>query len=469
MGHYPRHWHGMIMLAGDDRAVMRLIDESRSGEGRAVYATTLRCVFCGTEYPLIHRGSCTRCARSGEESALHETLAVQYDVAALKRRLDRDELARRPPDLWRYRELLPIVDPAFRVELGAGGTRLVPLTRIAEAVEGRRLLVKVEGSNPTGSFKDRPSGVAASVALEQGARGLACQSSGNIGSAMATAAAKAGVLALVLLLAAAGLTGQGASVNVEKYVQISAYGARVLTPIGNLRHLYALADRIEAELGWSFLHNMQVYQSDGNKTTAFEICEQLGWQAPAAVFVPTGTGTDLFGIWQGFVLFKELGFIDTLPRMYAVQPMGAASLVAAWEAHQAIPSVLERIEPNLAPPISHRVSGYHAYKAIQESGGGAVAVADGDMLAAMKDLASYEGIYAEMASAAALAGIRRALALGLLETEEMRQGGIVGILTSHGLKNSLALTQVFPPQTKVEGTWEALCSYLKLKKVELQK
>ena len=434
-----------------------------------MYATTQRCVFCGTEYPLTHRGSCTRCAVPGEESALLETLGVQYDVTALKRQLDREELARRPAGLWRYRELLPVVNPAFRIELGAGGTRLVPLTRINEALKGLRLLMKVEGSNPTGSFKDRPIGVATSVALEQGARGLACLTSGNIGSAMAAVAAKADVPALVLLLGAAGLADQGTSVNVEKYVQISAYGARVVTPMGNLGQLYALADRIEIELGWSFLHNVQAYQTDGDKTTAFEICEQLGWQAPAAVFVPTGTGTNLFGLWQGFVLFKELGFIDTLPRMFAVQPMGAASLVAAWEAHQAIPSVLERIEPNLAPPISHRVSGYHAYKAMQESGGGAVAVTDGEMLAAMKDLAAYEGIYTEMASAAALAGIRRALALDLLETEEIRQGGIVGILTSHGLKNSLALTQVFPPQTKVEGTWEALRSYLELKKVELQK
>ena len=342
--------------------------------------------------------------------------------------------------------------------------RLVRLTRISEAVEGLRLLMKVEGSNPSGSFKDRPIGVAASVALEQGARGLACLTSGNIGSAMAAVAAKAGVSSLVLLLGAAGLAGQGASVNVEKYVQISAYGAKVVTPIGNLGQLYALADRIEAELGWSFLHNVQAYQTDGDKTTAFEICEQLGWQAPAAVFVPTGTGTNLFGLWQGFVLFKELGFIDTLPRMFAVQPMGAASLVAAWEAHQAIPAVLERIELNLAPPISHRVSGYYAYKAMQESGGGAVAVTDRDILTALKDLASYEGIYAEMASAAALAGIRRALALGLFETEETRQVGIVGILTSHGLKNSLALTQVFSSPPKVEGTWEALRSYLELKR-----
>jgi threonine synthase len=321
----------------------------------------------------------------------------------------------------------------------------------------------VEGSNPTGSFKDRPIGVATSVALEQGARGLACLTSGNIGSAMAAVAAKAGVPALVLLLGAAGLADQGASVNVEKYVQISAYGARVLTPIGDLGHLYTLADRIEAELGWSFLHNVQAYQTDGDKTTAFEICEQLGWQAPAAVFVPTGTGTNLFGLWQGFVLFKELGFIDTLPRMFAVQPLGAASLVVAWEAHQAVPSVLARIEPNLAPPISHRVSGYHAYKAVEESGGGAVAVTDEEMLAAMRDLAAYEGIYAETASAAALAGIRRALASRLLDPEETHRAGIVGILTSHGLKNSLALTSVFNPPMTVEGTWEALRSWLGLK------
>src|SRR5579872_5665318 len=362
------------MMRSADGARVRAIDASRSREGRTMYASTLRCIFCSATYSLTHRGSCARCARPGEESALHETLAVQYDIAALKRQVDREELVRRPAGLWRYGELLPVGDPAFRIELGAGGTRLAPLTRIAEAVEGLRLWLKVEGSNPTGSFKDRPIGVAASVALSQGARGLACLTSGNIGSAMAAVAAKAGVPALVMLLGAAGLADQEAPVNVEKSVQISAYGARVLSPVGDLGHLYALADRIETELGWSFLHNVPAYQAEGDKTTAFEICEQLGWHALAAVFVPSGTGTNLFGLWQGFVLFKELGFIDTLPRMFAVQPVGAASLVDAWEAHQAVPSVLERIEPNLAPPISQRVSGYHAYKALQESDGGAVAV-----------------------------------------------------------------------------------------------
>lgn len=421
-----------------------------------MYATGLHCFSCGADFPLTHRGSCPLCARAGEESALNETLGVCYDLAALKGVLGREELARRPAGLWRYYELLPVADPAFRIELGAGGTRLAPLSRLAEAAEGLRLFMKVEGSNPSGSFKDRPIGVAASVALSQGARGLACLTSGNIGSAMAAVAAKAGVPALVLLLGAAGLAEQGAAVNVEKSVQISAYGAEVLTPLGELGQLYALADRIEAELGWSFLHNLQAFQSDGDKTTAFEICEQLGWRAPAAVFVPTGTGTNLFGLWQGFVLFRELGFIDRLPRLFAVQPTGAASLVAAWETSQAVPALLAQVEPNAAPPISHRVSGYHAYRAIQESGGGAVAVNDDEMLAALRDLASREGIYAEMASAAALACIRRARTLGLLNQDETQQDGIVGILTSHGLKNSLALSQHFAPPPRVEGTWEAL-------------
>ncbi|MDQ6644224.1 MAG: pyridoxal-phosphate dependent enzyme [Chloroflexota bacterium] len=421
-----------------------------------MYATTLHCWHCGADFPLTKLGSCPTCATPGQESALNETLGVHYDLAALKNRIDRDELAHRPAGLWRYHELLPVADPAFRVDLGAGGTRLARLTRLPEARERKAIYMKVEGSNPTGSFKDRPIGVAASVALEHGARGLACLTSGNIGSAMAAVAAKAGVTSLVFLLGSAALAGQNAPVNVEKYVQISAYGSRVITPIGDLGQLYALADRIETELGWSFMHNWQAYQSDGDKTTAFEICEQLGWKAPVAIFVPSGTGTNLFGIWQGFTLFKELGFIDALPRIFAVQPEGAASLQVAWEGRQEIPALLEEIEPNMAPPISHRVSGYHAYKAILESGGGAVAVSDAEMLAALKDLAAFEGIYCEAASAAALAGIRRALATGLLAEEEAREHAVVGILTSHGLKNSLALSSVFSAPPQVEGSWEAL-------------
>lgn len=425
-----------------------------------MYAIATYCTFCGAEYPLTQASTCSHCVHSGEESALNETLAVRYDLAPLKHRLDRDELARRPAGLWRYAELLPVTDPAWRIDLGAGGTRLAHLTRLPESSKGHLLAMKVEGTNPTGSFKDRPIGVASCVALERGARGLACLTSGNIGSALAALAAKAGAPALVLLLGSAGQAAQGAAVNVEKYVQISAYGARVVTTVGDLGTLQALADRIEARYGWSFIHNVQAFQSDGDKTTAFEICEQLGWRAPAAVFVPTGTGTNLFGIWQGFTIFKELGFIQNLPRMFAVQPGGAASLATAWKAKQEVPAVLDQVQPNVAPPLSHRVSGYHAYKAIRESGGAAVAVSDQEILQAWKDLAAYEGIYCEAASAAALAGIRAALTAGLLTTDEAASQGVVGILTSSGLKNSLALSPLLDPLPQLEASEEALLPFL---------
>ncbi|HLZ58816.1 MAG TPA: pyridoxal-phosphate dependent enzyme [Ktedonosporobacter sp.] len=423
-----------------------------------MYATNLRCYYCSTEYPLTNLSACPVCAKPGEESALNETLGVEYDVPALKRQLDRDEMERRPAGLWRYQELLPIANPEFQIATGAGGTRLARLARLPEQFAW----MKVEGSNPSGSFKDRPITVAACVALERGARTLACLTSGNIGSALAAVAAKAGVPALVMLLASAGGVAQGVAVSMEKYVQVSAYGATVVTPVGgDLGKLYTLADTIEEEFGWLFMHTMQAYQPDGDKTTAFEICEQLDWKAPAAVFVPTGTGTNLFGMWQGFMLFKELGFIDRVPRMFAVQPVGAASLSVAMDAGLEVPAVLAQAIPNSAPPISHRVSGYHAYKAIRESGGDAVAVSDDEMLTALKDLAAYEGIYCEVASASALAGIRRALTRKLLDEEEARQYGVVGVLTSHGLKNTLALSRQFSAPTQVEASWKALLPYVR--------
>lgn len=425
-----------------------------------MYATALHCTFCGTDFPLTNLGTCPICVRPGEESSLNETLGVTYDLATLKNHLDRDELAKRPSGIWRYHELLPVADPALRIDLGAGGTRLAHLTRLPDRQVTQKLFMKIEGSNPTGSFKDRPIGVAASVALEQGARGLACLTSGNIGSAMAAAAAKAGIPALVFLLGSAGGAAQKTDINVEKYVQISAYGARVITPLGDLGQLQALADQVEQELGWSFMHTLQGYQPDGDKTTAFEICEQLNWQAPAVVFVPTGTGTNLFGLWQGFRIFQELGFIDRVPRMFAVQPEGAASLVNAWKSQMQTPALLAQVEPNGAPPITHRVSGYHAYKAILESHGGAVGVSDKEMLTAVKDLASGEGIYCEAASAAALAGIRGALAAHLLDLDEVKEHGIVGILTSHGLKNSQALSKLYSPPPQVAGTWDDVRAHL---------
>src|SRR3954454_15472696 len=128
-----------------------------------MYATSLVCTYCHAEYPLTNLGMCPQCARPGKESALNETLGVHYHLEALKRHLDRDKLARQPAGIWRYADLLPVADPAFRIDLVAGWTRLSRMVRVPESIGKRKLFLKIEGSNPSGSFKDPPISVAACV------------------------------------------------------------------------------------------------------------------------------------------------------------------------------------------------------------------------------------------------------------------------------------------------------------------
>ena len=314
------------------------------------------------------------------------------------------------------------------------------------------LLAKVEGENPTGSFKDRPIGVAASMAHALGARTLACMTSGNIGSAMAAAAARAGLPAVVFLLASGGLTEGEAGVNLEKFGQMRAYGATVLCPEASMLTLTRLAATLTTELGWTWMHDLPAYQAEGDKTTAFEIAEQLGWDVPDYVCVPTGTGTNLFGIWKGFDELRRLGFTARVPRIVAVQPAGADPLVQAHERGDVIMSPLDEVRPNVALPITHRVTGYHAHDAVRRSQGTAVAVTDAEIRQALLDLGGREGIYCEPASAAALAGARKVAAMGALDAGSR----VVCILTSHGLKDGRAIGDWFGVPAPVAATLEAV-------------
>jgi threonine synthase len=416
----------------------------------------LACVRCGARYPMTARAACSACLTgldvpSIEDSSLSQTLAVDYDVDALRRALDRDRLQSRSPGLWKYAELLPVADPGRRIDVGAGGTRLAPLTRLADALRVN-LLAKVEGENPTGSFKDRPIGVAASVACELGAHTLACMTSGNVGSAMAAAAARAGLPAVVFLMASGGHTAGGVGVNLEKFGQMRAYGATVLCPEASMLALTRLAAALTQELGWTWMHDLPAYQSEGDKTTSFEIAEQLGWDPPDYVVVPTGTGTNLFGIWKGFDELHRLGFTPRVPRVVAVQPVGADPLVRALDRRDAIMQPLEEVRPNPALPITHRVTGHHAYEAVRRSGGTAVAVTDAEIRQALLDLGSREGIYCEPASAAAVAGARKLAVAGGLDAGSR----VVCILTSHGLKDGRVIGSWFGAPGKVTATLDAV-------------
>ena len=421
-----------------------------------MFATALECIRCAARYPLTARAACPACltgldVASIEDSSLSQTLAVAYDLEGLRRSLDRDRLRSRPPGLWKYAELLPVGDPRCRIDVGAGGTRLVRLDRLGHGLPVR-LLAKVEGENPTGSFKDRPIGVAASVARELGARTLACMTSGNIGSALAAAAARAGLPAVVFLLASGGLTEGELGVNLEKFGQMRAYGATVLCPEASMLALTRLAAALTAELGWTWMHDLPAYQAEGDKTTAFEIAEQLDWDVPDYVVVPAGTGTNLFGIWKGFDELAQLGFTGRAPRIVAVQPVGADPLVRAYDRGDAIMAPLDAVPPNIALPITHRVTGHHAYEGVRKSHGTAIAVTDDEIRRALLDLGSREGIYCEPASAAALAGARKLVQRGAL----VAGSRVACILTSHGLKDARAIGGWFEAPTRVTASLEAV-------------
>jgi threonine synthase len=420
------------------------------------FAVGLVCVRCGARYPRTARAACDTClvgldVPSIEDSSLSQTLAVDYDIDALRLTLDRDRLEARPPGLWKYAELLPVTDPGCRIDVGAGGTRLASLSRLGDDFPVT-LLAKIEGENPTGSFKDRPLGVAASVAWELGAHTLACMTSGNVGSAMAAAAARAGLPAVVFLMASGGHTAGGIGVNLEKFGQMRAYGATVLCPEASMLELTRLSATLTRELGWTWMHDLPAYQSEGDKTTAFEIAEQLGWEPPEYVVVPTGTGTNLFGIWKGFDELHRLGFTARVPHMVAVQPVGADPLVRAHERGDAIMQPLDEVRPNPALPITHRVAGHHAYEAVRRSGGTAVAVTDAEMRQALFELGGREGIYCEPASAATVAGARKLAAMAAFDAGSR----VVCILTSHGLKDGRAIGSWFDPPGHVAATLDAV-------------
>jgi threonine synthase len=409
---------------------------------------TLRCLHCSAEQIQPGIASCPHCAPSGSWSALSETLLVEYDLDAIGAAFTPKDLAERRPGVWRYEELLPVSDRRFQTDLGAGGTRLTRLGRIEPSFGDVRMYAKDEGGNPTGSSKDRPMVVAASKALETGATALACMTSGNIGSALAAVAAEAGVPCYVFLISAAGLSASDAGVNIDKFVQMRAYGAHVVSPAGSFDELLELSAQAERKLGWTFIHRYQPYQVEGDKTAAFEICEQLGWQAPDWVAVPVGAGNICAGIWKGFRELHALGWIDRLPRLLGVQPAGADPLVQGLDKREPVMSPLPAIRPNVALPISHRVSGHHAYVAVRESGGTAVSVTDDELVQAVKDLGRLEGIYAEAAGAASLAGVRKAWQRGLIEPDAT----VVCYVSSHGLKNGAGMRDWFGaiPQIRCE-------------------
>ena len=323
----------------------------------------------------------------------------------------------RPRLMERYREFLPVTEATPALSLGEGFTPLVRLVNLGAELGLSNLYAKVEGANPTGSFKDRGMVVAVSKALEAGARGVICASTGNTSASAAAYGAAAGLEVIVVLP-----RGQ---IALGKLLQALIAGARVVAVDGNfdqaLGIVRALAEQDDHPV--TLVNSVNPHRIAGQKTAAFEICDDLR-RGPDILAIPVGNAGNISAYWAGFRAYASAGRIDSMPRMWGFQAAGAAPLVTGRRVDH--PETVAT-----AIRIGDPASGTTALAARDESGGVIEAVTDDEILAAYRDLARLEGIFCEPSSAAGVAGVRRAAIAGRIDPETV----IVCVLTGHGLKD----------------------------------
>lgn len=383
----------------------------------------LRCLLCGEVYPPGELDYV--CPRHGVEGVLD----VLYDYGRIGARFSPGNPARSAEaGMWRYRPLLPVEPGAAAPPLLVGDTPLYPVPRLAARVGLGWVWVKDDGRNPTASLKDRASALAVVKADEAGAGLITTASTGNAAAALAGLCAAVGRPCLIFV---------PASAPAAKLAQLLAYGATVLAVDGTYDQAVALCLAGAAAHGWyNRTTGFNPYMSEGKKTVAYEICEQLGWQAPDAVFVGVGDGCIIGGVHKGLRDLLALGWIDRMPRLYGVQAAGANFLAEAWERGE---DVLTK-PPIAAHTVADSISAglprdrVKAMAAVQESGGAFVTVSDEEILAAIPALARGSGVFAEPAGAAGWAGLVRAAGAGLVGPGDR----VVVIATGNGLKDVAA-------------------------------
>jgi threonine synthase len=320
-----------------------------------------------------------------------------------------------------YRRYLPIEDGAPVVTLLEGGTPLVPAPRLSERV-GATVYLKVEGSNPTGSFKDRGMTLAISSALAGGAKAVVCASTGNTSASAAAYASRAGMKCVVLI--------PEGHIALGKLAQALVHGARVLQVRGNFDQALNIVRELPERAPVTVVNSVNPFRIEGQKTGAFEIIDVLG-DAPDVHCIPVGNAGNITAYWRGYLEYREAGHATKLPLMLGFQAAGAAPIVLGH--------VVEEPETiATAIRIGNPASWYSAAAAASESGGSITSVTDEQILAAYRFLAEEESVFCEAASAASVAG--------LLHSEIAPGSTVVCVLTGHGLKDpDLAISQIAVP------------------------
>ena len=380
------------------------------------YLTHLECTYCAETYSAeeAHR-VCGRCGK---------VLYARYDLPRVRSEVERNALTQRGPDMWRYHEVMPVHEAANVVTLGEGFTPIMRASRLGERAGCRRLYIKDEGLNPTGSFKARGLSAAVSKAKELGLLRLTMPSAGNAAGALAAYCAKAGMEAHVFMPRDAPEANQ---------MECVYFGARLTLVDGFISDAGRVSRERAAQEGLFDVSTLQEpYRAEGKKTLGYEIAEQMGGRLPDVIVYPTGGGTGIVGMWKAFGEMEELGWIGPeRPRMICVQAEGCAPLVRAFHNGDEFAAPWENPSTIAAGiRVPGAIGDYLILRTLRESGGTALTVSDGEIIAGVREVASLEGIFACPEGAATYAGLQKLLAQGAVEDGE----AVLLINTGTGLK-----------------------------------
>jgi threonine synthase len=400
--------------------------------------------------PYVEGLRCRECARPYPAEALHVCefcfgpLEVSYDYDAITAAVSRESIAAGPHSLWRYAALLP-ADGASPIDLGAGMTPLVRADRLAAQLGLGELWIKNDTLNPTGSFKDRVVSVALTKARELGFKVAACASTGNLANSVAAHAARAGMESYVFI---------PHDLEQGKVVASAVYGGNLIAVEGNYDDVNRLCAELTSEQPtWAFVNvNVRTYYAEGSKTLAFEVAEQLGWQAPDHVVVPIASGSQLVKIGKGFRELVKVGLLDGASvRISGAQAQGCSPVATAFaEGTDHIrPQKPSTIAKSLA--IGNPADGFYALEEVRNSGGAIAAVTDDEIVEGIRLLARTEGIFAETAGGVTIATLAKLAAAGTIRKDER----VVAYVTGHGLKTIEAVSPHVGPTATIAPTLAA--------------
>ncbi|MBQ3131441.1 MAG: threonine synthase [Clostridia bacterium] len=397
-----------------------------------------RCTICGKEFPYTELMTCPCCGEKG-------ILDIVFDYDYIKKKtLSREVLANcRDNSMWRYKALMPLKDRDFSPFLRVGWTPLYKSNRLGDELGLKGLYIKDDGINPTASLKDRASGVAVAKAVELGYDTISCSSTGNAASSCAGNAARMGIKTVIFVPSRAP---EG------KLAQLLVFGAKVVSVLGDYKATFDLSRAAIDKYGW-YNRNAGINPilTEGKKTVALEIAEQLNWKVTDWVACSVGDGCTIGGVYNGFNDLYQLGMIDRIPKILGVQSTGCCPFVdAAREGRELIPAEENTLADSIAVGVPRNPR--KALRAVEASGGVWVAVSDDQILDTMRVLGRTEGVFGEPAGVTATAGVRQAVADGIIKSNET----VTVISTGSDLKDVKNALKAAGKPTMCEPSLDAL-------------